>query len=71
MKQSQEDAFAAYEQWCRSGHPDRTLADTLQIAIGSLVNYTDGWPDYDEQALFRLLESKLQELETRSRAPAT
>lgn len=51
----QRDAYKRYEQWCKDGHPELGTADTIMIAIGYVVNCTDGRPDYDEQALFRLL----------------
>ena len=54
------EAFQKYEQWCADGHPKQNLADTLVLAIGFWVNYTDGSPDYDERAFLGLLSQALK-----------
>jgi hypothetical protein len=59
MNEAQKKAIANYELWCEAGHPGRessmTVPEALQLAIGYVLNVTDGRPDDDERALLALL----------------
>lgn len=56
MTDIEKKAFDAYAKWCDDGHPAVNGGQSMLIAIGYVVNMTDGRPDYDERCLLGMLK---------------
>lgn len=65
MTHLQRKAFHAYLDWCKQDYPpvSTDIHASLLLAMGYVVNQTDGSPSYDERSLLNTLAAAMRSLE--------